>query len=229
MGDSDRMTGLWLESLAEPYYIFTFAGAVVTLASPKGGEIPLDPQSESLIMSNSTIRRFQKDPVAIRLMEESVSLETLNADNFDMVFLTGGHGGMWDFPDNPLLKELLENFSLQDKPIGAISHGVAALVQLKDHSGGSLMKGRRLTAFTDSEEQSSGLTGVVPFLLESALTNLGASFVKGTNYVSHVVMDGNLVTGQNPSSSKEIARQLLVCLTRCLRERSMAAASSALK
>jgi putative intracellular protease/amidase len=221
MGDSDRLTGLWLEELAEPYYIFTFAGALVTLASPMGGEVPLDPQSESLIMSNSTIRRFQKDPVAISLMEDSVSLETLKADDFDMVFLTGGHGAMWDFPDNRPLKRLLEDFNLQDKPIGAISHGVAALVQLENNSGGSLMKGRKLTAFSDSEEQSSGLTAVVPFLLESALTALGASFVKGTNYVSHVVTDGNLITGQNPSSSKEVARQMLACLKMSTHRRSM--------
>jgi putative intracellular protease/amidase len=212
MGDSDRLTGLWLEELAEPYYIFTFAGALITLASPEGGAVPLDPQSESLIMSNSTIRRFQKDPVAIQMMEETVTFDTLTADDFDMVLLTGGHGAMWDFPGNAPLKQLLEDFSRQGKPIGAISHGVAALVNLQDDSGGSLMKGRKLTAFTDNEEQSSGLTAVVPFLLESALTKLGASFVKGNNYVSNVITDGNLVTGQNPSSAKETARQLLACL-----------------
>jgi putative intracellular protease/amidase len=212
MGDSDRMTGLWLEELAEPYYIFTFAGALITLASPMGGPVPLDPQSESLIMSNSTIRRFQKDPDAISLLEDSVLLETLKASDFDMVLLLGGHGAMWDFPDNRHLKGLLEEFSRQEKPIGAVCHGVAALVSVKNNLGEPLVKGRKITAFTNNEEQSSGLTKVVPFLLESVLTDLGASFAKSANYVTHVVTDGNLITGQNPASAKEVARQLLASM-----------------
>jgi putative intracellular protease/amidase len=211
MGNTPNKTGVWLEELAVPYYIFKEAGANLTLASPKGGPIPLDPKSESIIVSTSTIRRFQKDPEAISWLAHTTPLSTLIAADFDLVYLAGGHGSMWDFPDNEQLKELLEDFNRQHKPIGAVSHGVAALAGLGNDLGAPLMKGRRLTAFTNDEEQVFGLTGVVPFLLESALVALGASYSKGPNFESHVVIDGNIITGQNSSSSKEVARKLLIC------------------
>jgi putative intracellular protease/amidase len=212
MGDTPRKTGVWLEELAVPYYIFKEAGAVITLASPKGGVIPLDPKSESIIVSTSTLRRFQKDPEAIELLAHAMPLSVQKAEDFDLVFLTGGHGAMWDFPDSEELKQLLEDFNRQHKLIGAVSHGVAALVSVKNGLGQYLVKGRQITAFTNGEELVSGLTHLVPFLLESALVSLGASFSKGRDFETNTVIDGNIITGQNPSSAKEVARKLLIAL-----------------
>jgi putative intracellular protease/amidase len=209
MGESNRSTGLWLEELAIPYYIFKDAGALITLASPKGGLVPLDPKSESIIVSSSTTKRFQKDPEAISLLAHSAILSLQRAEDFDFVFLTGGHGPMWDFAANKPLQQLLEDFNRQHKLIGAVCHGVAGLLSLKNSFGGSLIKGRKLTAFSNTEEEASGLTGVVPFLLESELVSLGAFYSKGPHYESHVVADGNIITGQNPSSSKEVAKTIL--------------------
>ncbi len=212
MGNTNRKTGLWLEEIAVPYYIFKDAGAILTLASPGGGLVPLDPKSESIIVSNSTTRRLLKDPETITLMENSFILDTQKAEDFDLVFLPGGHGPMWDFCDNRPLKQLLEDFNRLDRLIGAVSHGVAGLVPLENKLGEPLVKGRRLTAFSNSEEGVSGLTDVVPFLLESALVSLGASYTKSQDFVSYVVIDRNIVTGQNSASAKEVARKLLVSL-----------------
>ncbi len=209
MGDSGRKTGLWLEELAVPYYIFMDAGAILTLASPKGGPIPLDRKSESIIVSNTSIRRFQKDPAALLELSRSLPLQTQKAEDFDLVFLTGGHGPLWDFPGNESLKLLLENFNRQEKIIGAVCHGVAALLPLQNSLGEPLVKGRQVTAFSNSEEQISGLTDIVPFSLESELIKLGASYSKGPDFTSHIVIDGNIITGQNPSSSKDLAKMLL--------------------
>jgi putative intracellular protease/amidase len=212
MGDTNRKTGLWLEELAVPYYIFKDAGAVITLASPKGGPVPLDPKSESIIVSSSTTRRFQKDPEINSWLSHAELLDTLKADNYDLVFLPGGHGPMWDFPGNEALAQLLEEFYRLNKLIGATSHGIAALVSLKNKTGEPLMKGRQLTGYSNSEEKVSGLTDIVPFLLESRLASLGAVYSKGTDFESHVVADGNFITGQNSASAKEVAKQLLICL-----------------
>jgi putative intracellular protease/amidase len=209
MGDTNRKTGLWLEELAVPYYVFSEAGVLITLASPKGGQVPLDPGSESTVATNSTIRRFRKDPVAFSHLSGAAVLATQKAEDFDMVLLTGGHGAIWDFSDNEPLQQLLEEFNRRHKPIGALCHGVAALVSLKDSVGQPLIKGRRLTAFSNKEEQASGLSGIVPYLLESKLVSLGASYSSGADFTSHTVVDGNLVTGQNPASSLELAKQLL--------------------
>jgi putative intracellular protease/amidase len=212
MGDSIRKTGLWLEELAVPYYIFKDAGAQITLASPNGGSIPLDPKSESIIVSSSTTKKFQKDPEAIALMSNSLLLSEQKADNFDFVFLPGGHGSMWDFTKNEPLKILLENFNRQNKPIGLVSHGVAGLLQLENSLGEPLMKDRKLTAFSNHEEQIRGLTDTVPFLLESAFIALGAVYSKGPDFLSHTVIDGNIITGQNSSSAREVARNLLLSM-----------------
>ncbi|MHA4810808.1 type 1 glutamine amidotransferase domain-containing protein [Flavitalea flava] len=211
MGESPRRTGIWLEELAVPYYIFRDAGAVITLASPKGGEIPLDPKSESIIVSTSTTRRFQKDVEARSWLSKSVSLNNLKAEDFDMVFLPGGHGPMWDFPGNKALKDLLEDFYRQHKLIGAVCHGVAGLVDLEDRLGNPLVKGKQLTAFSNTEETVSGLTDIVPFLLETKLISLGALYNRRPDFESYTVTDGNIITGQNPASAKEVAMKLLAC------------------
>ncbi len=212
MGSTAYKAGVRLETLAVTNYIFNEAGMVITLASPKGGSVPLDPKSESIIVSTSTTKRFLKDPETISFLEHSMPLSTQIAGDFDLAFLPGGHGPMWDFPCNAYLRQLLEDLNRQRKPIGAVSHGVASLINPLNGLGEPLMKGRQLTAFSDTEEQVCGLTGVVPFSLESALVSLGASYSKGANFESHTVTDGNIITGQNASSAKEVARKLLVLL-----------------
>jgi putative intracellular protease/amidase len=209
LGDTGRKTGLWLEELAVPYYIFKEAGALITLASPEGGAVPLDPKSESIIVSTSTTRRFLKEPETVGFLEHSLPVATLRAEDSDLVYLCGGHGAVWDFPGNEAMKQLLENFNRHHKLIGAVSHGVAGLLSLQNALREPLVKGRQVTAFSNTEVQVSGLTGVLPFLLESALQNVGAIYSKGPDFEKYSVIDGNLVTGQNASSAKEVARKLL--------------------
>ncbi|HEV8283760.1 MAG TPA: type 1 glutamine amidotransferase domain-containing protein [Chitinophagaceae bacterium] len=209
MGDTNDMTGVWLEEIAVPYYLFKEAGADITLASPNGGRVPLDPKSLSVILSTFSTRRFLKDQEAMNFLSNSHPLEEINANNFDVVFLPGGHGPMWDLADNKRLNQLLEAFNNENKPIGAVCHGVVCLLALKNNEGEVLIKGKQLTCFSNSEEELSGLTGIVPFLIETKLLSLGGVYSKGENYVSHVVEDGNIITGQNPASSKEVARKII--------------------
>jgi putative intracellular protease/amidase len=213
LGDTGRKTGLWLEELAFPYYIFKDAGGVMVLASPKGGEVPLDPKSESILASTPTIRRFQKDPEGISLLEHSLPLEEVKADNYDMVYVGGGHGALWDFPDCAPLRQLLNDFIGQQKIIGLVSHGVAALLALQNGSTGEpFVKGRRLTAFSNGEQKVAGLTDVVPFSLESRLVADGAIYTRGDDFRTHTVMDGKIISGQNPVSSLDVSRKMLALL-----------------
>jgi len=209
MGDTDEKTGVWLEELAVPYYAFKEAGADVMLASPMGGRVPLDPKSQSIILATFSSKRFLKDVEAMDFLSHSMLLTDVKADDFDVIFLAGGHGPMWDLADNKILKKLLEAFNSNNKPIGAICHGVAGLLSLKNDKSDFFVKGKQLTCFSNSEEESSGLSGVVPFLLETKLVSLGAVYSKGANYVGHVIEDGNIITGQNPASSKEIAQKMI--------------------
>jgi putative intracellular protease/amidase len=218
LGDTNRKTGLWLQELAIPYYIFRESGAVITLVSPKGGRVPLDPKSESIIAASSTTKRFLKDPDAISMLLHSIPLGTQNAEGFDILFLPGGHGPMWDFPGNEYLKKLLEDFNRQDKLIGAVCHGVAGLLSPINSAGEPLVKGRQVTGFSNSEERASGLESVVPFLLESSLVALGAIYTKKPDFLSHLVIDGNIITGQNPASSMEVALKLLHCMKKSIKK-----------
>jgi putative intracellular protease/amidase len=212
MGETTRKTGLWLEELAAPYYIFKDAGVTTTLASPKGGVVPLDPKSESIVAATGPTKRFQKDPEAMTCLLNSIPLKELRADNFDVVLLLGGHGPMWDFASDDTLKQLLEDFIRQNKFIGALCHGVAGLLSLQDSTGAPFLKGKKLTGFSNSEEELSGMSSLMPFLLESKLMSLGALYSKAPNYTGFTVTDGHLITGQNPSSSVEIAKKLLLLL-----------------
>jgi putative intracellular protease/amidase len=209
MGDTNAKTGVWLEELSAPYYVFKEVGADITVASPKGGQVPLDPKSLAILVSTRTTKRFLKDEEAMNFLSHSTVLSEIKADDFDVVFLPGGHGPLWDLADNLLLKQLLEAFNRDDKPIGAVCHGVAGLVTLQNEEGAFLVKGKQLTGFSNSEEESSGLTKVVPFLLETKLLSLGALYSKGANYVSYVVAAGNIITGQNPASSEEVAKKMV--------------------
>lgn len=213
LGDTGRKTGLWLEELAFPYYIYKDAGATMVLASPQGGPVPLDPKSESILASTPTIRKFQKDPEGISLLEHSLSLAEVKADDYDMVYVGGGHGALWDFPDCAALKQLLDHFIVQQKVIGLVSHGVSALLALQNNSTGEpLVKGRHLTGFSNSEQKIVGLTDVVPFSLESRLVADGAIYTKGDDFRTHTVTDGKIISGQNPISSLEVSRKMLALL-----------------
>jgi putative intracellular protease/amidase len=210
MGDTNDNTGVWLEEFAAPYYLFKEAGADIMIASPTGGRVPLDPKSQSIIVATSATRRFLKDPEAMKFLSHSMLLESVNANDFDMVFIPGGHGPMWDLADNTIVKKLLEAFNNKNKMIGSVCHGVASLLTVENARGELLIKDRQLTGFSNSEEESAGLTTVVPFLLESALLSSGALYSKGPDYISYVVADGNIVTGQNPASSENVAKKMLV-------------------
>jgi putative intracellular protease/amidase len=209
LGDTGRETGLWLEELATPYYMFLDSGATVTIASPKGGSVPLDPKSQSIIVATPGTKRFLKDVEAMNFLSHSMLLEEVKAADFEVVFITGGHGAMWDLADNSILKRLLEGFNKENKPIGAVCHGVAGLLSLHNDKGEFLIKDKQLTGFSNTEEESTGLTAVIPFLLESELHSKGATYSKGPAYTSHVVVDGTIITGQNPSSAAEVAKKML--------------------
>lgn len=209
MGDTADKTGVWLEELAAPYYVFRDAGAEITVASPNGGLVPIDPKSESIMVTTRNTKRFMKDTEAMNFLSHSILLEEVKADDFDVVFLPGGHGPMWDLAGNNIVKQLLDAFNSQNKPIGSVCHGVVGLLSLQNDKGELLIKGKQLTGFSNSEEESSGLNGVVPFLLETKLRSLGALYSKGLDYTSHVVVDGNIITGQNPASSEDVAKKMI--------------------
>lgn len=212
LGDTPAKTGVWLEEIAAPYFIFMDAEIKMTLASPKGGPVPLDPKSQSIIVATGKTKRFLKDAQAMSFLAHSLPLEEVNADDFDMVLIPGGHGPMWDLSHNETVKQLLEAFHLANKPIGAICHGVAALLTMQDGQGHFFVKNKQLTSFSNSEETAARLADIVPFMLETELQSLGANYTKGPNYTSHVVVDQDLITGQNPASSEEVAKQLLTLL-----------------
>ena len=212
LGDTPAKTGVWLEEIAAPYFIFMDAEIEMTLASPKGGPVPLDPKSQSIIIATGKTKRFLKDTQAMSFLAHSLPLEELNADDFDMVLILGGHGPMWDLSHSETVRQLLEAFHVANKPIGAICHGVAALLTVQNGQGNLFIKNKQLTSFSNSEEIAARLSDVVPFMLETQLQLLGANYTKGPNYTSHVVVDQDLITGQNPASSEEVAKQLLTLL-----------------
>jgi putative intracellular protease/amidase len=209
LGDTADRTGVWLDELAAPYYVFRDAGADVTVASPNGGLVPIDPKSESIMVTTRHTKRFLKDIEAVNFLSHSIPLDEVKADDFDAVFLPGGHGPMWDIAGNKIVKQLLEAFNSENKPIGLVCHGIVGLLSLQNDKGELLIKGKQLTGFSNSEEESAGLSGVVPFLLETELRSLGALYSKGPDYTSHVVVDGNIITGQNPASSEDVAKKIV--------------------
>lgn len=200
---SDKQTGLWLEEFAVPYRIFREAGYGVTVASPAGGKIPVDPRS----MTTDTVLENAKE--ALDVLEDSVPLGEVSPKDYAAVFFPGGHGTMFDFPNNPPVQETVEYFLLQDRPTGLVCHGPAALVGATGKDGKPLVNGRRVAAFTDAEEKAVGLTDEVPFLLQSRLEALGADVLTAENFKVQVVVDGSLVTGQNPASSAKAAKEVL--------------------
>ena len=212
LGDTGKKTGFWLEEFAAPFYVLKDAGASVTLASPKGGQPPLDPKSDLPENQTEMTRRFRSDPAAQAQLASTKKLAEVSAGDFDAVFYPGGHGPMWDLPDNHASVALIEAFVKADKPVGAVCHAPVALVNVRGRDGEYLVKGKRVTGFTNSEEEAVGLTAVVPFLLEDRLKERGGIFSKGPDWAPYVQVDGKLVTGQNPASSEPGAKELLKLL-----------------
>lgn len=210
MGDTGKPTGVWFEELATPYYAFIDAGAQVDIASIQGGKLPIDPRSIQPAGENAqSVERFLKDAVAMEKIETSPSIEGLSVADYDAVFLPGGHGTMWDLPESKDLATLISRAWSDGKVVAAVCHGPAGLVEAKDAEGNPIVAGRRVSAFTNSEEDAVGLTDAVPFLLETRLRKLGARFELGPDFQPYAVRDGRLVTGQNPASSYEVARLTL--------------------
>jgi putative intracellular protease/amidase len=205
IGDTQNKTGVWLEDLAAPYFILKDGGEFITVASPLGSDIPLDPNCETTQACTEDTIRFQNDAKAMYQFKHSLPLNNIIAADYDLVFLVGGYGAMWDFYDNEVLNGLLKDFYLQNKPIGLVGHAVVALATLSINSEELLIKNRKLTAFSNSEEESSGLSEKSPFLLETKLILCGAMYEKGEDFKSHVVVDGSIITGQNPASAKDAA------------------------
>lgn len=212
LGDTGKKTGFWLEEFAAPYYTFLDAGARVSIASPKGGRPPLDPKSDLPENQSDLTKRFRKDPAAQAVLASTVKLADVRAEDYDAIFFPGGHGPMWDMPDNAASIALVEAFVKANKPVGAVCHAPVALVNVRGKNGEYLVKGKRVTGFTNAEEEAVGLTGVVPFLLEDRLKERGGIFSRAANWAPYVQVDGKLVTGQNPASSKPGAEELLKLL-----------------
>jgi putative intracellular protease/amidase len=212
LGDTGKKTGFWLEEFAAPYYVFKDAGAEVTLASPKGGQPPLDPTSDAEDAQTEATRRFKGDEVAQKGLAGTAVLSAVSADGFDAIFFPGGHGPLWDLAEDLDSKTLIEAFAASDRPIGAVCHAPAVFKHPQGADGKPLVSGRKVTGFTNTEEEGAGLTDVVPFLVEDMLVSKGGVYSKGQDWASYVVTDGKLVTGQNPASSEEAARQLLTLL-----------------
>lgn len=210
MGDDPRPTGVWFEELSTPYYAFVDAGAKVDIASIAGGKIPVDPHSMEAEGKNPpSVERFLKDKAAMAKLESSLKIDNVSSDDYAAVFLPGGHGTMWDLPRSTRLADLLSTAWANGKVVAAVCHGPAGLVNVKDTNGQPLVAGRRVSAFTNSEEEKAGLTQAVPFLLETRIRELGARYERGDDFQPFAVRDGKLVTGQNPMSSEEVARLVL--------------------
>src|SRR5665811_514220 len=210
LGDTGKKTGFWLEEFAAPYYVFKDAGAAITLASPKGGQPPLDPKSDLAENLTELTKRFRTDSAAQAELAKTKKLADVSAADFDAVFYPGGHGPMWDMPDNPTSIALIEAFVAADKPVAAVCHAPIALKNVRTTDGELLVKGRDVTGFSNSEEAAVGLTDVVPELLEDVLKADGGNYRKGDeDFAPYVVVDGKLVTGQNPASSTPAATKLL--------------------
>ncbi|MCX2974117.1 type 1 glutamine amidotransferase domain-containing protein [Halieaceae bacterium IMCC8485] len=212
LGDSGEKTGFWLDEFAAPYYRLLDAGTDLTLASPAGGQPPLDPKSSQPDAQTDATKRFDADSGAQAQLANTLRLAEVSADNFDGVFYPGGHGPLWDLADDSDSIALIERFMQQGKPVAAVCHAPAVLVNASAADGGALVKGLNVTGFSNSEEATVGLTEIVPFLLEDRLQALGAHYTAGEDWHPHAVVDGLLITGQNPGSSEITADHLLAAL-----------------
>jgi putative intracellular protease/amidase len=211
LGNTGRKTGFWLEEFAAPYFVFRDAGVDLTLASPNGGQPPIDPKSDLPEGQTPAMTRFKQDPKAQKELSQTVKLSDMKSEDFDTIFYVGGHGPMWDLVDNPVSIALIESFYNSGKPVAAVCHSPAVFHRVT-YQGAPLMKGKRVTGFTNGEEAAVALTHVVPFLVEDELKRIGGLYEKAPDWEAFAVVDGRLVTGQNPASSTTAAKALLEVL-----------------
>lgn len=209
LGNTGRKTGFWLEELAAPYYTFKDAGVEIVLASPAGGQPPLDPKSNEPSFQTDLTRRFEGDQAAKAQLAATVRLDSINQADFDTVFYPGGHGPLWDLAEDRNSIALIESFIAANKPVALVCHAPGVLRHVKAADGQPLVAGKKVSGFTNTEEEGVGLTDVVPFLVEDELKRLGGVYSKGPDWGSYVVQDGLLITGQNPGSSEAAAALLL--------------------
>jgi putative intracellular protease/amidase len=214
LGDSGKKTGLWLEEFAAPYYAFKDAGADITLASPRGGRPPIDPKSDTANFQTDDTRRFRKDLAAEAKLASTVKLSGISAEDYDAVFYVGGHGVMWDVAEDAASIKLIETMFAANKPVSAVCHGSAVFRHPKAPDGTPVVRGRKVAGYSNTEEAASGLTDVVPYLVEDMLQENGGIYSKADNFQAHMMADGNLVTGQNPASSKGVAAAVVNLLSR---------------
>ncbi|USG63190.1 type 1 glutamine amidotransferase domain-containing protein [Sneathiella marina] len=213
LGNTGDKTGFWLEEFAAPYYVMKDAGAQVTLASPKGGEPPLDPKSNDEAFQTTATRRFYDDPEAQKDLAHTRKLGAVDFKKYDAVFYPGGHGPLWDLAESRTNRELLAFFDINNRPIGAVCHAPGIFRHVTGRGGKALVHGRKVTGFTNGEEEAVGLSDIVPFLVEDMLIDKGALYSKTDDWAPYTVIDGNLVTGQNPASSERTAGALMAQLT----------------
>ncbi len=212
LGDTGKKTGFWLEEFAAPYYVFKDAGAQLTLASPMGGQPPLDPKSDDASAQTDATRRFKDDAGAQVELAHTVKLSDVDAENFDAVFYPGGHGPLWDLANSKDSVALIEAMFATGKPIAAVCHAPGVLRNVKTSAGMSVLKDRNVAGFSNSEEKAAGLTDVVPFLVEDMLKEKGGHYTQMPDWKPYIVEDGLLITGQNPASSEPAAKALLLML-----------------
>ena len=212
LGNTGHKTGFWLEEFAAPYYTFIDAGADVTLASPKGGQPPLDPKSDDPSAQTDATKRFKADTTAQKALASTVTLDTIKAEDFDAVFYPGGHGPLWDLAEDKKSIAFIEAMYNAGKPVAAVCHAPGVLRHVKAANGEPLVKGKSVAGFTNTEEEAVQLTNVVPFLVEDMLKENGGEYSKGADWQPYVVSAGNLITGQNPASSEKAAEELLAML-----------------
>jgi putative intracellular protease/amidase len=208
MGDTDHKTGFWIEEFAAPYYLLKDAGYDITLASPKGGQPPIDPNSETEDAQTKATERFDMDKEAKTLLANTHKLSEVKESDYDAVFYPGGHGVLWDLVEDKTSIQLIERFNASNKPIAFVCHAPAVLKHPKTTDGEPLVKGKKVTGFTNQEEAAVQLTKVVPFLLEDMLIENGGVYSKIEDWQAYAVEDGNLITGQNPGSSEKVAELL---------------------
>lgn len=209
MGSTEHKTGFWVEEFAAPYYLLTDKGFNVTLASPKGGQPPIDPNSDTEDAATEATKRFDKDEATKKKLANTHKLDSINEKDYDAVFYPGGHGLLWDLVENKTSKELVESFLGNNKPISFVCHAPAILKNIKDKGGNALIKGKNVTGFTNGEEEAVQLTDVVPFLIEDMMKEKGANYSKIGDWQPYALEDGLLITGQNPASSEKVADLLI--------------------
>jgi putative intracellular protease/amidase len=209
LGNTDKKTGFWVEEFAYPYYALLDEGANITLATPKGGTAPVDPQSEGDDAQTEATERYYNDEETKQKINNTKRISEVDADDFDAVFYPGGHGPLWDLAEDEESISLIEAFNAQGKPVSFVCHAPAALKNVKGTDGEPLVSGKKVTGFSNDEEAAVGLTEVVPFLVEDMLVKNGADYSKAGSWAPYAVEEGNLITGQNPASSELVAKKLL--------------------